>query len=69
MIKHILEIEKCRGCGKCVDICGLELWELVDMEDGTRKARLIDEAAMICNCCRCCQDACPEDALVVLDEE
>ena len=69
MVKHIVAVEKCRGCGKCVDICSLELWELVDGEGGRKLARVIDEAGDICHACLCCRDACPEDALTIIKEE
>ena len=65
MVMHILDIEKCRGCGKCIENCGMELWELIDWEDGTKKARAVGEAADICNGCKCCQDACPEEAIEI----
>jgi len=35
MVKHIVDEQKCRGCGKCVEECSLELWVLVDVEDGS----------------------------------
>ena len=68
MVKHIVDEEKCRGCGKCVDECSLELWILVDVKDGKKKAQVKEEAADICHCCLCCQDACPENAIVVKNE-
>jgi len=67
MVQHILDIQKCRGCGKCIEQCGLLLWELVDCEGGKKRAQVIAEAAEICNCCRCCQDACPEKAILIVD--
>ena len=68
MVKHIIHVERCRGCGKCLEQCGLELWELVDTEDGKKRAQVVPEAAEICNCCLCCKDACPEDAIEIIDE-
>ena len=68
MVKHIVDEEKCRGCGKCVDECSLELWILVDVEDGKKRARVTEEAVDMCHCCLCCQDACPEGAILVKDE-
>ncbi len=68
MVKHIVDEKKCRGCGKCVEECSLELWVLVDVEDGKKKARVTEEAAEMCHCCLCCQDACPEEAIMVKDE-
>ena len=52
MVKHILDEEKCRGCGKCVDVCSLELWELEDTADGKKIAVVIEEADEICRSCR-----------------
>ena len=69
MVKHILDESKCRGCGKCVDICSLELWELVDTSDGKKIAMVIEEAGEICHTCMACRDACPEEAINVIREE
>ncbi len=69
MVKHIVEIEKCRGCGKCVEECGLELWEMVDAAGGKQIARVIAEAADICHMCLCCSDACPEKAITIVEEK
>lgn len=69
MVIHNVDLEKCRGCGQCVDICSLELWELVDVEGGKKKARVIEEAKEICHCCLACRDICPEDAITVIEKE
>ncbi len=68
MVKHIVDIEKCRGCGKCVEECGLELWELVDTEEGKKRAQAIAEAKDICHMCLACRDVCPEDAIKIIEE-
>jgi 2-oxoglutarate ferredoxin oxidoreductase subunit delta len=68
MVKHIVDIEKCRGCGKCIEECGLELWELVDSEEGNKIAQTIAEAKDICHMCLACRDACPEDAITIIED-
>lgn len=69
MIKHIVVIDKCKGCGKCIEACGLELWELVDNDNSSKKiAKAVSEAAVICHLCLCCRDACPENAITVVEE-
>ena len=68
MVRHIVALEKCRGCGKCVEECGLELWELVETDDGKKKACVIEEARDICHMCLACHDACPEQAITIIEE-
>lgn len=69
MVKHVVDMEKCRGCGECVDMCGLELWELFEDEAGKQKARATEEAKEVCHKCAACIDACPEDAITIFEEE
>ena len=51
-----------------MDESGLELWKLVDAEEGKKKARVTEEAKDICHMCLCCHDACPEDAITIVEE-
>ncbi len=68
-MKHILDTEKCCGCGKCVEACGLELWELVEVDGGKEKrAQTVEEATEICHACLCCKDVCPEEAIEIISE-
>jgi len=67
MVRHIVDLARCRGCGKCIESCGLELWELYDTDGGKQKARPVPEAAEVCNCCTCCREACPEEAISIID--
>lgn len=69
MVRHVVDMEKCKGCGKCVDFCSLELFEFFEFEDGKQRARAVDEAKEVCNMCQTCQDACPEGAITVFEEE
>ena len=69
MVKHIVDSAKCRGCGKCIEQCGLELWILVDVGAGKKRAQVIDEAKDICHMCLSCHDACPEQAITIIEED
>lgn len=68
MVKHRVDPNRCRGCGKCVEQCGLELWVLVDVGGGKKRASVIDEAKHICHMCMSCHDACPEQAITIVEE-
>jgi len=68
MVKHSVDPLKCRGCGKCLEQCGLELWVLIDTDNGKKQAQVIEEAKDICHMCLACRDACPEDAITITEE-
>lgn len=67
MVIHTVDSEKCRGCGKCVEICSLELWELVDAGDNKKRAQVIAEAKDVCHMCLACHDVCPEQAITITE--
>jgi NAD-dependent dihydropyrimidine dehydrogenase PreA subunit len=49
------DLERCTGCGACVEICPVEA---ITLEDGRA---LVDEET--CTGCQACVDACPEGAI------
>lgn len=53
-----LFVEKCIGCGLCLEVCPHEVFELAD-----KKARIADLDA--CMECGACAKNCPVDALAV----
>jgi len=69
MVIHNVDPLKCKGCGKCIESCGLELWELVDIDNRKKRARVIPGAGEICHTCRSCESRCPEGAVTLIDEE
>lgn len=69
MIEHRIDQERCDGCGKCVDICNLGLWEVVELGMGKMIARVLDEAARFCHFCFFCKDICPNHAVTIISEE
>ncbi len=55
-----VDIEKCVGCGECVDVCTFGAIAVVD-----EKAQIDQE---ICTLCGACVDACPEEAIEMTEE-
>jgi electron transfer flavoprotein alpha subunit len=51
-----IDLEKCTGCGSCVDVCPFGLLEIVD-----DKARLKEG----CTLCGACRDACAFEAITI----
>jgi NAD-dependent dihydropyrimidine dehydrogenase PreA subunit len=64
-VQVLVDLKKCTGCGTCVDICPVEVYELV-MIDGKPKASPVKQ--IDCIGCRNCELACPEGAIQILKE-
>ena len=60
MVKIIVDNDKCTGCGTCVDVCPVGVYEL-DTEAGKTK-RVAEEE---CIECEACVDQCPEQAIKI----
>ena len=60
MYKIDIDLEKCQGCGECVDICPSEVLEMVD-----EKASVADLDE--CAGCESCMEVCEEDAINVTE--
>ena len=61
-----VDLEKCTGCGTCVDICPLEVYELIDV-NGKQKASPVNQ--IDCIGCRTCESACPEGAIEIIYDD
>ncbi|MGB9791265.1 MAG: 4Fe-4S dicluster domain-containing protein [Thermacetogeniaceae bacterium] len=55
-----VDLEKCSGCGTCVDVCPSEVFE---MENDKSKVARPDD----CTGCETCVEECPEEAIVLED--
>jgi NAD-dependent dihydropyrimidine dehydrogenase PreA subunit len=56
--------EKCTGCGTCVDVCPVEVFEL--KEEGG-KSKSFPTKQEECLVCRACETQCPENAIQVTE--
>ncbi|MFH1748381.1 MAG: FAD-dependent oxidoreductase [Planctomycetota bacterium] len=56
----VVNVEKCRACGKCVEICQFQAPQLIESADGTYTARI---NASLCKGCGTCTSWCPSGAI------
>ena len=58
MYEIIVDNEKCIGCGECVDICPMEVYELQDEKS-------VPVNAEECEGCESCIEVCEQEAITV----
>ncbi|MCL7453721.1 MAG: 4Fe-4S dicluster domain-containing protein [Anaerolineae bacterium] len=56
-----VDVERCRGCRTCVEVCPKGVYEMV-LQDGSRKSRVAHPAG--CVQCTACVKQCPKEAIV-----
>lgn len=65
MYTVMIDLEKCEGCGDCVDSCPVQALELVE-EGGKSYAAYIAEPEE-CIGCFACEEICPEEAITLVE--
>jgi NAD-dependent dihydropyrimidine dehydrogenase PreA subunit len=60
MVEIKIDIEKCTGCGTCVDTCPVEVFEIREEKSVVVN---LDE----CLVCMACEVQCPEGAIKVIE--
>ena len=60
MVEVKVDVEKCTGCGTCVDTCPVEVFEIKD-----EKSVVVNNDE--CLVCRACEVQCPEAAIEVIE--
>jgi len=66
MVDIKIDLDKCSGCGTCVDVCPMGVFKLLENENKkTSKVVAKDQ----CFACRACEVKCPDRAITVIGYE
>ncbi|MHA1792972.1 MAG: 4Fe-4S binding protein [Promethearchaeota archaeon] len=57
-----VDMDKCEGCGSCVDVCPQECYD--DVVDG----KVVVKSDYECIGCEACANSCPNDAIEITEE-
>lgn len=60
MVDVKVDKDKCDGCGTCVDVCPVEVFEIVE-----EKSTVINNDE--CLVCRACEVQCPNAAIEIIE--
>jgi len=66
MVGVRIDVDKCSGCGTCVDVCPEKVFELQE-EQGKKVSKVAAENQ--CFACRACELRCPERAIEIIGFE
>jgi len=66
MVEVTVDLDKCNGCGTCMDVCPVSVFEIKEVEgyDG-KKSVVIDQDA--CIVCRSCEVQCEQQAITITE--
>ena len=60
MVEIKIDLDKCNGCGTCVDVCPVEVFEI---SEGKSVVVNLDE----CLVCMACEVQCPDAAIEIIE--
>jgi len=66
MVEVKIDLDKCSGCGICVDVCPTAVFKLLENEN-KKTSKVVAEDQ--CFACRACEVKCPEQAIKVIGYE
>jgi len=60
MVEVKVNKDKCDGCGTCVDVCPVEVFEVIEEKSNVKNPNE-------CLACRACEVQCPNGAIEIIE--
>lgn len=67
-LKHIIDVDRCKGCGLCVTICPKNVLEISDNVNSKGYFPVYQARAKDCIFCTKCCIMCPDVAITIVEE-
>jgi NAD-dependent dihydropyrimidine dehydrogenase PreA subunit len=66
MVEVTVDLDKCNGCGTCVDVCPVTVFEIKEVEgyDGKKSVVINQDACIVC---RSCEVQCEQQAITITE--
>ena len=65
MAKVKVDNDKCTGCGTCVEVCPVNVFELKNLPEYPDTQKSVPEREEDCIACMACVTSCPAEAITV----
>ena len=68
MPKVIVDLDKCEGAGVCAEVCPMNVYDIVEMQEYGNAEKAQPTRMEDCIVCLACVNACPTQAITVEEE-
>ena len=68
-LKHIIESERCKGCGLCINVCPKNVLEITDKVNAKGHFPAFQARPDDCIHCTLCCIMCPDVAISIVETE
>ncbi len=68
-LKHIIDSERCKGCGLCVNFCPKNVLEITNKVNAKGHSPVVQARPDDCIHCTICSVMCPDVAIRIVEEE
>ncbi|MEH0022961.1 MAG: 4Fe-4S dicluster domain-containing protein [Desulfobacter sp.] len=68
-LEHIIDSERCKGCGLCINVCPKNVLEITDKVNAKGHFPAFQARPEDCIHCTLCCVMCPDVAISIVDKE